>query len=197
MGARVVQKKRKGALQAPKSHDSSERPWRIAKVAGAVSATLATLFISWMAIADSRNLWPFSDPSAQQAASEADGRYPSAECMANYATTSSVTLRDDSGATVVALVELRRGSDCGASWLWVSSEIAGATVAKYLSRESGDGLSAVAVEETDLVADASGPGSESFTEQIYSPGCLHFEVLVTDSNGAELAALQRTEDCPL
>lgn len=164
--------------------------------AGAVIIAVVSGFAgSFLGVASERNEWPYSKPSEREIAAGLDGKFPSAECKSNFVIMSSTPIDADDG-TRLAVAELRRGSECDASWVWVTSEVAGITVLKSLLREKSDDLDAVTVSEDDLITVESGPGSESFTEQVYSPDCVTFQVTILDSEtGVELGGVPETEEC--
>ncbi|MBW9093058.1 hypothetical protein JNB62_05130 [Microbacterium jejuense] len=169
-----------------------------AAAAGAlVVAAVSGVVGSFLGVASERNEWPYSppaEPTAQELAAELDGRFPSSECKANYATVFSAPI-GDSAQPPIATVELRKGTDCAASWVWVSSFVADVVITKTLIRKEQGDLPAATVEESDPINTVSGPGRESFTEQLYSPACVSLEVSVYDAAGDALGALPRTEVC--
>lgn len=150
---------------------------------------------SYLGVASERNEWPYSKPSEREIAADLDGKFPSADCKSNFVVMSSTPIDADDG-TRLAVAELRRGSECNASWVWVTSKVAGTTVLKTLSRMKSDDLDAITVTEDDPITVESGPGSESFTEQVYSPDCVTFQVTIVDSTtGAELGGVPETTEC--
>lgn len=161
-----------------------------------VIAAISGLAGNYLGIASERNQWPYSAPSAHDLAAELDGKFPTAECKANYANVFSAEIKDRTGQAVIATVQLRKGSDCGASWLWVSSSVADVVVTKSLSRAETDDLGAMTVTEVDPITTATGPDRESYTEQLYTTGCVTLEVSITDSSDAVVGALPLTEVCP-
>ncbi|ERG62861.1 hypothetical protein L332_00050 [Agrococcus pavilionensis RW1] len=174
------------------------RKW--VKAAAAATGTVVVAVVSGLAgsylgIASERDQWPFSAPSARDAAEDLDGVFPTTECKANYATVFTGAIRRSDGS-LVATVELRHGSDCGASWVWVRSSVADVVVEKTLSRDENNDVPAITVEENDTIASATGPERESYTEQVYSPECVTFSVVVREvATGAVLGAVPDTRIC--
>lgn len=141
--------------------------------------------------------WPFNPPTAQELASQYDNTNPSLECAGNgrdVTTLNSQIINSRVDGTQLAVVEVRHSS-CKTSWLRVVTSMKYGTVVKMITREAADGVPAATVATEDPPGSGDGPTYESWSNQIYSSGCVEASAEIFDASGQLIGELTPSKFC--
>ncbi|BCW29765.1 hypothetical protein NtRootD5_00960 [Arthrobacter sp. NtRootD5] len=126
-----------------------------------------------------------------------DGTYPQAGCSVDAITLKSIPIARASEPSPFALVTVLHSPGCETSWVHVSNQLSGTTVTKYIERGPAEGLPSVSFTSPDITGDvqATPEAKNSFTRQVYAPGCVLVRVEFTDATGIRLGEVPLQPVC--
>lgn len=126
-----------------------------------------------------------------------DGTYPQAGCSVDAITLKSIPIASASEPSPFALVTVLHSPGCETSWVHVSNQLSGTTVTKYIERGPAEGLPSVSFTSPDITGDvqATPEAKNSFTRQVYAPGCVLVRVEFTDATGIRLGEVPLQPVC--
>ncbi|WP_158206926.1 DUF2690 domain-containing protein [Clavibacter michiganensis] len=195
-----MQKKAKGARKraAAQVAPVNARMWTKALKRIMKTLAAATLVVGVLVALHTLRWWPFDPPTGQELANKYDNTNPSLECAGDgrdVTTLNSKSISSDIDGARLAIVEVRYSPACKTSWLRVITSMDGGTVVKMASRKDAGGVPSATVVTEDPPGSGEAPTYESFSDQLYSAGCLEVSTQLFNVTGVLVGEMRPTEVC--
>lgn len=136
--------------------------------------------------------------SPEVLADKHDKTNPQVGCKNDAVTKATFPMVKSGEADAFATARVLHSPSCTTSWVHVVNTVEGATVHKYIERREAEGVPGNHDATTgDVTVDikAKPENTNSFTMQLYAPGCVLVQIEITDTSGELLGEVPLREVC--